>query len=199
MTPELAAARVGKVTASRISDVLSGGKGITRQKYMAQLAIERISGSPSRIGFFSKSITHGAETEPFARMEYEIRNGVLVLESDFIDHPFIANSGCSPDGLVDDDGLIEIKCTDSHTFVDFALTKIIPEKYRLQMLWQICVTRRTWCDMVFYEPELPNEDNLIQVRYTPSQKDISDLESEIRKFNTEVDVVKQNIIALRDK
>jgi len=197
MSPELMAERVGKVTASRIADVLSGGKGITRQKYMAQLAAERMTLKPSRLGFSNKSIDHGNENEPFARMEYEMRNGVIVMESDFIDHPYIPMAGCSPDGMVNDDGLVEIKCSDTHTFIDFALTRKIPEKYRLQMLWQICCTRRKWCDMFFYEPELPSEDNVVQVRYTPSSSDIAELEKNVRAFSNEVDGLIKQIIALR--
>ena len=196
-SPEWFAQRCGCITASRIVDIMAGGKGLTRAKYAAQLAAERMTGKPSRAMFKSASMQHGNDTEPFARMQYEMRNGVLAIESDFIYHPYIKLSGMSPDGLVNGDGLVEFKCPDTRTFIEYLLSGEIPRGYQLQMLWQLCVSGREWCDFVAYDPDLPDEDGYIQIRYQPTQKERADLEDEVRNFSAEVDALVQSIIAKR--
>ena len=192
-SPDWFAQRCGCITASRIADMLAGGKGLTRAKYAAQLAAERMTGKPSRAMFKSAAMHHGTDTEPFARMQYEMRNGVFVIESDFINHPYIPFSGMSPDGLVNDDGMVEFKCPDTHTFVEYLLSGDIPKNYQQQMMWQLCVSGREWCDFVAYDPDLPEEDGYIQIRYCPTQKEKTELESEVRKFSAEVDALIKSI------
>lgn len=199
MTPEIAAARVGNITASRIKDMLAEGKGVTRAKYAAQLAAERMTGKPHRSAFTSASIDHGNEMEAHARMRYEIRNGVMVMESDFVPHPQIVRCGATPDGTIGDDGLIEIKCPESHTFVDYIMSGEIPRAYRLQMLWQIACTKRRWCDFVAFDPDLPDEDNFLQIRFIPTPEEIKTLEFEVIKFDLEVEAVIKEIISKRKK
>lgn len=191
------AQRCGCITASRISDMLAGGKGLTRAKYAAQLAAERMTCKPSRAMFKSSAMQHGNDTEPFARMQYEMRTGEFVIETDFIRHPYIPNSGMSPDGLVGKEGLVEFKCPDTHTYIAYLLSGEIPKDYQLQMLWQIAVSGRKWCDFVAYDPDLPEEDGYLQIRYEPKREEITALESEVRKFNTEVDALIKSIIEKR--
>lgn len=197
MTPEIAAARVGNITASRIKDVLAEGRGITRAKYAAQLAAERMTGHPHRSQFSSAAIEHGSETEAIARIKYELRNGVMVEESGFIPHPQIARAGCSPDGLVGDCGLVEFKCPDTHTFISYKLSGEIPRAYRLQMIWQIACTGREWVDYAPFDPDLPEQDGWLQMRFTPTAQEISDIEFEVIKFDAEVEALIKSIIAKR--
>ncbi|MCR4319718.1 MAG: YqaJ viral recombinase family protein [Candidatus Brocadiaceae bacterium] len=199
MTPEIEAARVGNITASRIKDMLAEGKGVTRAKYAAQLASERMTGKPHRSAFGSASIEHGNETEAMARMQYEIRNGVMVIESGYVPHPHIKHAGCTPDGLVGDDGLVEFKCPDSHTFLTYKLKGEIPRGYRLQMIWQAACTGRKWGDYAPYDPDYLEQDAWIQLRLAPTEKEISDMEFEVIKFNLEVESLIEQIIARRTK
>ena len=196
---ELDPQRVGKITASRIADMMAGGKGITRAKYAAELAAARMTGKPHRNTFSSSSMEHGNEFEPFARIQYELRNGVMVQGTgkEFICHPFVPNSGASPDGLVDDIGMVEFKCPETHTFLEYKLSGEVPKKYQYQMLWQLACSRRQWADFVAYDPDLPEEDGYFQVRFEPSAKEISELEREVRLFDAEVNQLIETIKSKR--
>lgn len=197
MTPELESARIGNITASRIKDMLAEGKGVSRAKYAAQLAAERLTGKPHRSSFVTTSIDHGNEFEAHARIKYELLNAVMVEESDFIPHPQISQSGASPDGLVNDDGLAELKCPDTHTFLEYKLKNEIPRIYRLQMTWQLACTRRKWCDFVAYDPDLPDEDGYLQIRFIPTSQEIEDMELAVIKFNLDVEEIIKEIISRR--
>lgn len=186
---DLPTERIGNITASRIKDVLAEGKGISRAKYAAELAASRMTGRPHRNNFTSDAMEHGNEFELVAATQYELRNGVM-LEGDgkiYIPHPQIKRSGCCPDRLVNDDGLVEIKCPDSHTFIGYKMSCEIPRAYRLQMTFQLAVTRRQWCDFVAYDPDMPEEDGYLQIRFTPSPVMITDMEFEVIKFDLEVE------------
>ena len=191
--------RCGKITASRMSDVLAKGEGVSRARYCAELASARMTGKPHRSTFSSDAIDHGVAFESVARMMYEIKNGVMV-EGDgktFIDHPFVKNSGMSPDGLVNDDGMVEIKCPSTHVFIGYKLSGEIPRAYRLQMTWQCAVMRRKWCDFVAYDPDLPEEDGFIQIRFIPTEDEIKNLEFEVIKFDMEVEDLIKKLIEKR--
>lgn len=196
---ELSPERIGCITASRIADVMAGGKGLTRAAYAAELAMERYSGIPCGNDFSSAAMDHGNAHEAEARMQYELRNGVMVEGNgkSFIPHPFIPRSGCSPDGMIGDDGLVEIKCPQPRTFIEYYLEREIPTKYRWQMLWQVCCTRRSWNDFVPYHPNVP--DLALQIRLTPTSQEITDLERNVRMFDAEVQLLVDKIIALRGK
>ena len=196
MSDDLALERVGCITASRIKDVYAEGKGVSRAKYCAQLAAERMTSNPHRSAFGGSSLEHGKEFEAMARIKYELKNGVMVegTGKEFTPHPQIKLSGCSLDGAVNDDGLSEFKCPDTHTFIGYKLSGEIPRPYRLQMTWQLACTKRKWCDFVAYDPDLPEEDGYLQIRFTSTEKEISDMEFEVIKFNLEVeDLIKQVI------
>jgi putative phage-type endonuclease len=184
------AARVGKVTASRVSDVVArtkSGYGASRANYMAELLIERITGRPTE-KFSSPAMVWGTETEEQARSEFEGTTGLLVLETGFVPHPFIVGSGASPDGLIGDDGLVEIKCPNSATHIETILSETVPEKYVTQMMWQMACTGRQWCDFVSFDPRMPHpEMRLIVMRVKRDQQRIAALESEVIKFLAELD------------
>lgn len=189
--------RCGKITASRISDVLAKGKGISRAKYCAELASARMTNKTHRSAFSSDATNHGNAYESVARMMYEIKNGVMV-EGDgktFIDHPFVKNSGMSPDGLVNDDGMVEIKCPSTHVFIEYKLAGEVPSVYRSQIVWQLACSRRKWCDFVAFDPDMPEDYGYLEIRFIPTEKEIKDMEFEVIKFNLEVEDLIKKITA----
>ena len=181
--------RLGKVTASRIADVLSKGKSgesASRKNYRTELLVQRLTGQPGE-SFTNAAMEHGTRTEPLARIAYEVAKGNFVEQVAFLDHPTIANFGCSPDGLVDKDGLIEIKCPNSSNHIDYLLDNKPPAKYIPQMQCQMAVTGRQWCDFVSFDPRLPDDLQLFVVRLERDQEYIEAMEAEVKKFLSEVD------------
>jgi putative phage-type endonuclease len=186
-TDEWFNARLGKVTASKVADVVAktkSGYSASRDNYMAQLVCERLTGKPAD-SFSNAAMQWGTETEPLARAAYEAKMDVLVDEIGFVEHPTIAMSGASPDGLVGVDGLIEIKCPNSATHIDMLLNQSILKKYIDQMYWQMACTGRKWCDFVSYDPRLPVDLQLFIVRVFRDDEYIQTLELEIIGFLTE--------------
>lgn len=181
--------RLGKVTASRIADLMArtkSGYSTSRANYMAELIAERLTGAKGE-SYQNSAMQWGTEQEPFARAAYETLKGVLVQEVGFVPHPTITNSGASPDGLVGDDGLVEIKCPFTATHLEFLTTGIIPEKYMLQMQWQIACTGREWCDYVSYDPRLPERMAISIQRVNRDLTLINQIETEVRTFLSELD------------
>jgi len=151
------ALRLGKVTASRVADLMAKtktGYSATRENYMAQLVVERISNSQAE-SFTNAAMQWGTDQEPYARAEYEATQGAMVEECGFVSHPTIEMAGASPDGLVGDDGLIEIKCPNTATMIDVLLTGNVASKYYTQMQFQMACTGRQWCDYVVFDPRMP--------------------------------------------
>jgi putative phage-type endonuclease len=181
--------RIGKVTASRVADVLAKtktGYSTTRDNYMAQLVCERLTGQKGE-SFTNAAMQHGTETEPLARAAYEARYDVLVDEVGFVSHPTIEMSGASPDGLVGDDGLIEIKCPNTATHIETLLSESVPNKYYTQMQFQIACTGRKWCDFVSFDNRLPTELQMFIKRVPRDDMYIKLIEDEIVKFLAELD------------
>jgi putative phage-type endonuclease len=181
--------RIGKVTASRVADVLAKtktGYSTTRDNYMAQLVCERLTGQKSE-SFTNAAIQHGIETEAYARAAYEARYDVLVDEVGFVSHPTIEMSGASPDGLVGEDGLIEIKCPNTATHIETLLSESVPNKYYTQMQFQIACTGRKYCDFVSFDNRLPTELQMFVKRVPRDDMYIKLIEDEIVKFLAELD------------
>lgn len=182
--------RCGKVTASRVSDVMAktkSGPAASRANYMAQLVCERLTGAPSET-YSNAAMVHGTETEPEARSAYEFYQGVTVEEVAFVPHPKIEQAGCSPDGLIGDDGLIEIKCPQSATHLETLLGQAVPGKYDTQIQFQLACTGRQWCDFVSYDPRMPENMRLFIKRVARDDKRIAELETEIAAFLLEMAV-----------
>lgn len=180
--------RLGKVTASRITDVLSKGKSgesAGRKNYRMELVVQRLTGLPGE-SFTSAAMEHGVLTEPKARFAYEAEKQQFVEQVAFVDHPSIEWFGCSPDGLVND-GLIEIKCPNSITHIEYLTDQKPPAKYIPQMQCQMAVTGRQWCDFVSFDPRLPDDLQLFVVRLERDQEYIEAMEAEVKKFLSEVD------------
>jgi len=188
-TPEWFALRLGKVTASRITDVLAKvktGEAVTREDYRTELVVQRLTNKPSET-FTNPAMEHGVAYEPIARITYEEKASVFVEQVSFVDHPTIEWFGCSPDGLVGEDGLIEIKCPSSKNHIKYLLGGKPPAKYVPQMQCQMAVTGRKWCDFVSYDPRLPEDLQLFVVRLERDEEYIKSMESEVQKFLSEVD------------
>ena len=156
-TPEWFDSRVGCCTASRCYDARAktkSGWSASRERYMDELITERLIGR-AQDHFISADMMWGIEQEPLARAAYEFENNVTVEEVGSIPHPVIEWSSASPDGLIGDEGLIEIKCPKTTTMVSTVLSGQIPKNYVTQMTWQLACTQRKWCDFVMFDPRLP--------------------------------------------
>ena len=193
-------ARKGKVTASKIADVLAKGRGnaesLTRAKYRDQLVTERLTKVVAE-GFTNEAMQRGTEMEPKARDLYAFKTGVHVEEVGFIDHPTIAMSGASPDGLVEETGLVEFKCPNSNTHREYVMAGVVPEKYKPQMAWQMACTGRQWVDFVSYDDRLEDESkHLFIVRYHRDDEYIAEMEEAVKKFLDEVEAKVQKFKSL---
>ena len=187
-TDDWFAARLGKVTASRVADVIAKtktGYGAGRANYMADLVVERLTGQKAS-SFSNAAMEWGTQTEPQAKAAYAAKTGILVEDVGFIDHPTVAMSGASPDGLAED-GLIEVKCPNTATHLEYALAELPPLKYFTQMQWQMACTGRPWCDFVSYDPRLPERLQLLVVRVPRDDDYIKMLEQEVTTFLQELD------------
>jgi len=183
------AQRIGKATASRISDIVAktkSGYSTSRANYMAQLVVERMTNQVAE-SYTNAAMEWGTTNEPFARAAYEAKTGVLVDEVGAIDHPTIAMSAASPDGLVGDDGCLEIKCPNTATHIDTVLGGEIAKKYYDQMQWQMACAERDWCDFVSFDPRMPEGLQLFIKRVPRSNLYIHELEGEVIQFLKEVD------------
>jgi putative phage-type endonuclease len=194
-TAEWFAARLGKATASRICDIVAttkGGWGASRKNYAAQLLTERLTGEPAD-SFTNAAMQWGVATEPEARQAYSFRHDVDVVEVGFIDHPRIAMSGASPDGLVGSAGLVEIKCPNSATHITTLLEGKVPAKYVTQMQWQLACTGRHWCDFASYDPRLPESMRLFVARIERDEAEITRLEDAVAEFLAEIDQIERRL------
>ena len=182
-------ARAGRVTASRVADLMAktkSGASASRVNYMAQLISERLTGQPAD-SFTNAAMRHGTETEPEARAAYEMLTGADVVEVGFIPHPSIDGFGASPDGLVGDDGLIEIKCPNTATHIETLLAEKVPSKYNTQMQVQMLCTDRQWCDFISYDPRLPGDMRIWIKRVQRDDVFCAQIVAEVTKFLAEMD------------
>ena len=194
------AARLGKVTASRVADVVAKtktGYSASRANYMAELICERLTGAKGD-SYQNAAMVWGTETEPLARAAYEAHVDVLVDEVAMIQHPTIEASGASPDGLVGDDGQIEIKCPNTATHIDTLLSQQAPAKYVTQMQWQMACTGRKWCDFVSFDPRMPKELQLFIKRIDRDDAYIDMLEKEVVSFLKELDAKIEKLEKLKE-
>lgn len=183
------AARLGKVTASKVADVIAKtktGYSASRENYMAQLICERMTGQKQE-SFTNTAMEWGTATEPLARAAYEAHANVLVNEVGIIDHPFLPMCAASPDGLVDIDGMLEIKCPNTATHFDTLLTGSVPAKYIAQMQWQMACASRLWVDFVSFDPRAPEGLQFFVKRVDRDDAYIQGLEAEVHKFLTELE------------
>lgn len=197
-SPEWFAQRCGKVTASRIADVIAKtktGYSASRQNYMAELAIERLTGVKAE-GYTNDAMKWGVEHEADARSMYEFMSGNSVEQCGFIDHETLT-SGASPDGLVGDDGLLEIKCPNSATHIEYLLSGEVPSKYKPQMTWQMICAKRKWCDFVSFDPRMPGNLQYFCKRYEFDSGYAAEIVSEVTAFLKDLDALVEKLRALQ--
>ena len=177
---------MGKVTASALSNVMMAKTAAGYQNYMAQLICERLTGEPVET-FKSAAMEHGTETEPQARAFYELETGNEVVECGFIPHPTLANSGASPDGLIGDDGGLEIKAPQPAKHIKNLMGGTIDKAYMLQMQWQMECTGREWCDFVSFNPSFPAHLQLHVQKVKRDQEMIEDITAAVTSFLSEME------------
>ena len=178
------AARCGKVTASRVADIIARtktGPSASRENYLAQLVCERMTGKPAE-SYSNAAMAWGTEQEPFARAAYESAKDVLVEEVGFVPHPSFSEAGASPDGIVGEFGLVEIKCPNTATHIQTLLEQKVPEKYITQMQWQMACTQRHWCDYVSFDPRMAEGLQLFIKRIEFDPVFVGKLDKEIINF-----------------
>jgi putative phage-type endonuclease len=194
-SPEWRQARTGRVTASRVADVLArikSGEAAGRRNYRAELVCEVLTGMCAENGYVSKEMQWGTETEPFARAAYEVARDVMVDQVGFVVHPDLERFGASPDGLAGSDGMVEIKCPNTATHISYLLEGKVPSEYQPQMLAEMACADRKWCDFVSFDPRLPKEMQLFVRRFMRDEERIAEMEQQVRFFLSEVDeIVKQ--------
>lgn len=182
------ALRLGKATASRIADIVrttKSGVSASRERYLGELVAERLTGCRAA-DFKSADMEWGNETEAQARGAYAIYSGGTLTPVPFVDHPSIHMAGASPDHLVNDDGLVEIKCPATHTHIATLLGGKIKPDYLTQMQWQMACTGRAWCDFVSFDPRMPEDMRLFVQRVERDDKRIRELEAAVDAFLGEV-------------
>ena len=191
------AARLGRVTASRVSDVMAKtktGYSASRTNYMIELLCQRLTGKREE-GFTSAAMQRGTELESSARSVYEAENGVIVIECGLVQHSTIAMFAASPDGIIGSDGLLEIKCPNTSTHIDFLRTGKPDGKYQLQMLAQMACTGRKWCDFVSFDDRLPAQLQYSKVRFERDDIRINEMLVEIEKFLHELNELESEMLS----
>ncbi len=186
---EWKAIRLGKVTASRVADVIGKTKtgwGAGRTNYMSELIVERLTGVAAE-GFTNAAMQWGTDKEPDARDAYEYFADVSVDQIGFVPHPTIKMSGASPDGLIAADGMLEIKCPNTATHIETLLTGTVAGKYVTQIQWQLACSGRDWCDFVSFDPRLPEEMRLFIKRVPRDPGFIHETEGLVHDFLRELD------------
>jgi putative phage-type endonuclease len=195
-TPEWHALRLGKVTASRVADVVArtkSGYGASRANYMAELITERLTGLQEE-GYVSAAMQWGKDHEEEARTAYEFHKDTTIQVVGFVGHPTILHAGCSPDGLIDAEGVAEFKCPNTATHIDTLINGKPPSRYALQIQFQLACTQRYWCDFVSFDPRVPERMRLYVCRVPRDPVVIGDLEKEVQKFLLESDAKYKQLI-----
>lgn len=199
-SPEWFEQRMGRATASRIADIIAktkSGYSTSRENYCVELALERITGNRQEF-YTNEAMKWGTETEPLARAAYEARTGAIVDEVAMVPHPTIAMAGASPDGCIDHDGLVEIKCPNSATHMKTLLNKKPDGKYITQMTWQMACTGRAWCDFVSFDPRFPEHLQVFITRIHRDDSAIEAMEQEVISFLKEVEQMVEQLNNMKE-
>lgn len=190
-------AHLGKLTSSRIASAVAKRKRGTedfqcRTDLRLDLAIERITRKPTE-HFVSEWMERGIEMEPLARAAYELRDGITTKQVDFVLHPTIEEAGCSPDGLVGEDGLVEFKVPKPSTHAKYLLGEVVPALYVPQMMWQMACCERDWNIFVSYCPDFPEPLDLFVCTLNRDAQMIGQMEDEARTFLAEVGILTKRL------
>lgn len=193
-------ARAGVFTASTMGDLMAvtkSGPSTSRARLITKLAIERITGEAQSM-FQNEAMRRGNDLEPFARAGYEAETGALVQTCGLALHDDMAFVGASVDGMVDDDGLVEIKCPDNQDkHVNNLRDGAHAHEYRWQIQGQLWVTGRQWCDAVSYDPRFPDGLQLAIKRVARDNDVIDRLEAACIIANREADALVNELLDMR--
>ena len=192
------AARCGVASASRFGAIMAtikSGEAAERRNYRTDLVVERLTGRPLD-GFTTAAMKQGIEREPFARMAYEAHTGNIVQEVGFCRLDDM-DAGGSPDGLIGDDGGLEIKCPERSAHLRYLQQDMEPPEYTWQIQGGLWVTGRQWWDFVSYNPDFPEHLQLIVRRIQRNEEAIAKLSAEVRKFLAEVEAEVDRVNAMR--
>lgn len=195
------ALRRGNPSGSRMGDVMArtkSGPAATRKNYMMELLCQRLTGTQEDM-FITAAMQRGTDLEPVARSAYEVQTGLLVAETGVWSHPNNERLIASPDGLVGDDGLLEIKCPNTAQHVEFLRTGKPDTKYQWQMLAQMACTERRWCDFVSYDDRMPEPLQMHVVRFEWDDKRVLEMEEEVQKFLKELDALEAEMLQRIDQ
>ncbi|MFA5875242.1 MAG: lambda exonuclease family protein [Candidatus Margulisiibacteriota bacterium] len=200
-TDEWFSDRLGCVTASRVSCVMAKtktGESASRKNYMMQLLCERLTGKREE-SFTSSAMQRGVDLEPVARVMFEMGSNISVIESGFIKHPNGLMIGASPDGLCDDDAILEIKCPNTAQYVDFLLSKKIPRDYELQMRLQMACANADHAWFVMYDDRMPSYLQLTSKRLDRDIEEEKIMMEEIIRFLEELDELEIKVRQIQDQ
>ena len=198
-SPEWLNDRLGRATGSRAADILAKGKtkgseSTTRRNYRFQLALERVTGKQQGQVFVNEHMARGTELEPFARQAYELQSGNMVKEAGFCYQEREKFVGCSVDGMVDDHGIIEIKCPSAPIHYSYLEGGVLPSNYKPQVLHNLMTTGRVWADFISYNPDFPEKLQLLVVRYHLDGNELIEYQDELNQFLVEVEDLTDEIL-----
>lgn len=184
--------RCGKITGSRVKDATSKLKSGERSKaaktLKGKIVAERLTGVSADADISNlRAVQHGIVTEELAVKAFEAETGKTVQLVGLIDHPTLPMCGASPDGLIDDDAVLEIKCPNSATHIEYLKGNCIPDEYHEQTLWQLACTGRTKVYFVSFDPRMPPANQLLIVESVPDVALIRALEAEVLEVLKEID------------
>ena len=188
-TKEWFDARCGKLGASDLSRALKmlkkGESSKDREDYKAELIAEMLSGNPTE-HYVSPAMDWGRENERIARAEYTFQTGIEVEQTGWVLHPTMDRWGCSPDGLCEADGGLEIKCPNTATHIKWIRDGVVPEQHRDQMYGCMIVCERKWWDFASYDPRLPERFRLFIRRLEWSDEEAQRITDGVKQFWAEV-------------
>jgi putative phage-type endonuclease len=198
-SPEWMALRVGKIGGSRISDLLTegrnGAESLTKRKYKNELIRERLTGRKLDT-YKTPAMQRGIDLEPMARAWYEVKYNTFVDQVAIVLHPFIDGGQCSPDGVVEaTNSLIEIKIPNPENHLDNILTggKQL-EQYYDQVQWQLaCMPEKEFCDLVSYDPEMPDHLQGFVKRIYRDDEYIQTMQNAVIAFLSEIETIVNNL------
>jgi predicted phage-related endonuclease len=197
LTAEQIAARLGKLTASRMKDAMdfnkNGGESEKRKSYKMELVAERMTDIivPH---YVTPAMQWGIENEPAAKLAYQELTGRTIRPADFYPHPTIEYCGATPDGLIDPDGLIECKCPTTTKYIAWLTAGIVPEEHRPQMALQVLCSGRKWVDFVAFDPRMPKAKQVFVRRYEPEADYLRKVEDAAKQFLAEVDALFEQVL-----
>ena len=198
-TPEWFQQRIGKLTASNMAAAMSylknGKESTERAKLKMHLVAERLTDiiAPH---YVTEAMAWGIATETEAKECAAKLIGLDIKQCGFFDHPEIDNFGATPDGLLDDDGLIEIKCPTTVTHLSWLLENKVPEQHKAQMAAQLLCTGRRYCKFMSYDPRVPKRPILYK-HYAPSQAELGEVRRAAVLFLAEVEELFERVSTAR--